>query len=91
MTRSRNCPTCGEPIFFSYVTPVMDFYIEDEEIKRDSNNQIFSDGPELEFYCSFDREHDIMKPSLVDATLFEQSKWEDIVRGEFYEKIFPCL
>ena len=91
MIRSRICPICGGDLMFSYVRPDFDFYIKDDKIEIDENRHLWEGNPHLEFYCSFDKEHDITKPSLVDATIFEQTKWEEKITEEFYEKIFPDL
>jgi hypothetical protein len=57
MIESRNCPECGAEIIFIYQTPERAYRIKDGELIRDDNNT--SDDPELNPYCSNDREHQI--------------------------------
>jgi len=58
MIKQMFCKECNAPIDFSYVVPEKQFSItENGEIERSDNN--ISDDPELEFYCSNDREHEI--------------------------------
>jgi len=71
------CKECNEPIDFSYVTPERWFSItEDGKIERSDNNM--SDRPEIIFYCSNDKEHDIGDSK--DLII-----WMDAVESDFNE------
>lgn len=92
MIKPRDCPVCGGPIMFTYVRPSFEFYIEDGEIVRDTNKDLW-DGkdPYLEFRCINDLTHDLEKIQLIDPSSTAQAEWEETVREEFYQKIFPDL
>ena len=75
MLKQVFCKECNAPINFSYVVLEKQFCItEDGEIERADNN--ISDEPELVFYCSNDREHEIGDSK-------EVSDWIDVVTLEF--------
>ena len=77
MPEQRLCLECGAEIVFDYVIPIKSFRIyHDGNIIRDDNNESY---PDLEFYCSEDREHDIgSSDDLLD--------WEVQVEKEFKDK-----
>ena len=91
MIKPRDCPICGGSIVFSYVRPDYDFYFDGEEIKRDTNKDLW-DGkdPYLNFYCSNDRTHSI-EWNEDQKKMVEYTQWTEDIEREFYEKIFPDL
>ena len=91
MIENKCCPICGADIAFSYVRPDYDFDIIDGKIERDTNKQLWDGDLHFEFYCGFDRVHDID----TGYSCFEDERdfhmWTEVVEKEFYEKIFPEL
>jgi hypothetical protein len=81
MAEERLCLECGSEIVFDYVIPIKSYRIDDNGvIVRDDNNDAFGNcGPDLEFYCSEDREHDI-------GSSDELLDWETIVEQEFKDR-----
>jgi len=77
---------------FSYITPELNFYVEDGEIVRDTNNDLWEGkDPYLKFRCTNDITHDLnTAPSIVEY-LHIQNTWESDISREFYDKIFPDL
>jgi len=83
--KRRYCPECGGDIKFSYVTPEKSFEIDASgDIERDDANigPIF-DSPNIEFYCSHDREHDINLNRSQDDK-FEE--WQEEIINVFYRQ-----
>ena len=81
MLKPKECKTCGSDIVFDYKTPTKSFRIEDGKIIRDDAwTGPGYDNPQIEFYCSNDREHDIE-----DVNGTEVNKWCDKVENYFIE------
>ena len=70
------CTICGAPIVCTLRRADLYFYIEEGEVKRDTNPDLWEDTPFL-FHCSNDMEH----PLILD------SKWCDEFEQEITKKI----
>jgi hypothetical protein len=81
MIESRRCPECGAEIIFMYETPARCYRIEDGTLRRDDNNQ--TDDPELNPYCSYDREHVLDQPCRDPNDLWQ---WVDDVFMYFIDR-----
>lgn len=80
----RFCPECGSDIKFSYHVPDRSYVVEKGKIVRDDAwKGPMYDGPEINFYCSNDREHNIETPSVVDEKDFYE--WAEEIEDEFYK------
>ena len=80
--KKRNCPTCGGEIVFHYETPTKVFCINNETLVRDDNNT--SDDPELNAYCSNNKEHRIQPYLLKEDREFWS--WVDSVNMHFKDR-----
>jgi hypothetical protein len=81
--KKKYCQICGGEIVFHYETPTKVFRIEGETLVRDDNNLL--DKPELNPYCSNDKEHYI-KSEYNQAYNLELNKWIDLIETYFKEK-----
>jgi hypothetical protein len=78
----KKCAECGGDIVVRYQISDRDFYIEDGEIKEDTNTYF---EPTFVFHCIEDFEHDIMKDLTVDQ-INELEKWEENLLSILEEK-----
>lgn len=84
------CPECGGEIMITRQVPERSWTIEENSLEKADNLTIL-DGPELIFHCQNDREHDIYKQLIPQATTSEFNRWMDEVEGFFDENVFPHL
>jgi hypothetical protein len=76
------CPECGGEVWFTYERPSATFAIENGEIVRMDNNDVFqSQG--LFFHCCNDAEHKI-EPHYKSRLWKIFSKWCTAVENNFY-------
>jgi len=84
MLENKTCKECGHDIVFSYETPTKSFNIVDGRIVRDDAwTGPHYDDPELIFYCSNNKEHDIDHEDII--------KWSDEVEVIFLSCILQTL
>jgi hypothetical protein len=69
----KKCAECGGDIVVRYQINDRDFYIEDGEIKEDTNAYF---EPTFVFHCIEDFEHDITK-DLTKEQIDELEEWEE--------------
>lgn len=83
---TRLCPECSSEIKFSYIVPERSYIIENGKIVRDDAwTGPMYDGPEMDFYCSNDRTHNIETPSIVYEKDFYE--WAEEIEDEFHKTV----
>jgi hypothetical protein len=74
--KPKKCPICGADIVCTLKRQEHYFYIENEKVERDTNEDLWFDGP-FHFHCSNDKEH----PIILDE------KWCEEFEGEIAKNL----